>query len=66
MEKENLNISKLSLMTNISYDRLHRAFKHGITDVFTEKERVTIIEASKELVNDQARTHQELVKFISK
>jgi len=66
MEKENLNISKLAIMTKISYDRLHRAFKHNITDVFTDEERASIIEASKEMVNDQARTHQELVKFISK
>lgn len=63
MKREYINITKIAAQTNISYDRLHRAFRYGVFTVFNDDEKADI----KEALNDQVIDHQkEIKRFIKK
>lgn len=64
MKKEYLNISKMSILTGISYDRINRAVRFGIVGVFSTDEKKALVKASNDLLNEHAKTHQEFKEML--
>jgi hypothetical protein len=64
MKKEYLNISKMSILTGISYDRINRAVRWGIVGVFSDEEKFQIVEASNSLLREHIDTHAEFAQMI--
>jgi hypothetical protein len=64
MKKEYLNISRMSILTGISYDRINRAVRWGIVGVFSEEEKEKLVEASDSLLKEHFETHVEFARML--
>jgi hypothetical protein len=66
MKKQYLNISRMSELTGISYDRINRAVRWGIVGVFNTDEKKKLVKASRSLLEDHIETHEQFAQMLWK
>jgi group I intron endonuclease len=63
-ESSYLNISRMSEITGISYDRINRAVRWGIVGVFNTDEKMKLVRASMSLLEDHVDTHEQFKQML--
>jgi hypothetical protein len=66
MKKQYLNISRMSELTGISYDRINRAVRWGIVGVFSNEEKKKLVKASMSLLQEHVDTHEQFNQMLWK
>lgn len=62
MKREYLNVRKLSIATGISYDRIMRAVRFDLFDVFSNEEKEKLWKASRDMLIEHEEEHSTLHK----
>lgn len=65
MKREYINLTKVHEITEISYDRLHRAFRYDAFEVFTDSEMEGIKNACSLLLSQHVKEVDTLIEKLN-